>query len=484
MLRSLRVRILAMTAVLVLVSIGAVGLFSRQLSLSQFRRYVEAGDRSQGERLRSLLLAHWTDRGGWEGVGPLLDRLSGSTGRPLVLVGPDGGVIALAPSTLAGARVRVRSDGAVSLTTREEGDHVEEREVVIVGPRVAVNGPGGASLGTLYVLPPLDRGPDQGPRSFDATLSRSLALAILAAGAVAMIAAFALSRRILRPVEALTSAARRLAGGDLAQRVKVSSGDEIGDLARAFNAMAAAVARAEELRRGLVADVAHELRTPLTNIRCQLEAIQDGLAAPDRSAIDSLHEETMLLKRLVDDLQDLALAEAGELRLDRADLSVPAELEKAAAAFQAGARENGIALTVEAGDALPAVFADAERLGQILRNLLSNALAHTPAGGRIVIRAGRRGDSVEITVRDSGPGISPEHLPLVFERFYRTDASRSRATGGAGLGLAIVRQLARAHGGEVRAESVPGSGASFHVLLPAAAPSSSQDLHNLPLRSR
>ena len=292
-----------------------------------------------------------------------------------------------------------------------------------------------------------------------------LAAAAVCAGA-ALLLTLVLSRRIFGPVEALTSAARAMAGGDRAVRVEVRSGDEVGELGDAFNAMTQAIATSERLRRRLIGDVAHELRTPLTNIRAQLEAIQDGLAEPASPAIDSLHEEAMLLSRLVEELQDLAVAEAGEMRLDRGDVALGEAMASAAAAFELRVRTGGVSIRVDVPDGIPRVSADRQRLAQVFRNLLANALAHTPAGGNIVLEAKAVGGAAEISVRDSGCGISGEDLPFIFDRFYRADASRSRETGGTGLGLPIVRQIVFAHGGSIRAESEPGRGAAFVFTLP------------------
>jgi len=212
--------------------------------------------------------------------------------------------------------------------------------------------------------------------------------------------------------------------------------------------------------------VAHELRTPLTNIRGQLEALQDGLTAPDRRTIDSLHEDARLLERLVDDLQDLALAEAGQLALHPAPLSMREAALRSAAALEPRAKAGGIEIAVEVPDD-SVVLADRDRVGQVLSNLIGNAITHTPAGGRIAISAQRRNGAVETSVADTGTGIPAEHLRHVFDRFYRTDPSRARSSGGTGLGLAIVRQLIRAQNGEVAATSEPGRGTVISFSLPA-----------------
>jgi signal transduction histidine kinase len=295
-----------------------------------------------------------------------------------------------------------------------------------------------------------------------------LLLAAGVAGLAAVLLTLVLSRRILRPVEALTAAAQRMEKGDLSQRVEVHSQDEIGELARAFNAMADGLARLEELRRNMVTDVAHELRTPLSNIRGYLEALQDGVVEPKPEVIDSLHEEAMLLNRLVDDLRELTLAEAGQLKLERRPVA-PADLvDRALEAARAQAEAKGIALQADLPEDLPLVDVDSQRIGQVLGNLLSNALTHTPPGGKVVVVARAKQLAVEVSVSDTGEGIPLERLPYIFERFYRADRSRSRATGGTGLGLSIAKQLVEAHGGRISVASQVGQGTTFTFTLPVA----------------
>ncbi|WP_036326247.1 sensor histidine kinase [Microbispora sp. ATCC PTA-5024] len=271
--------------------------------------------------------------------------------------------------------------------------------------------------------------------------------------------------RLVRPLRALTHAARQMADGDVSARVEVAGGDEIGRLADAFNAMARRREQLEELRKDMVSDVAHELRTPLSNIRGWLEATEDGLVAPDRALMSSLLEEAALLQHVVDDLQDLAVADAGELTLHRRPMYVHELLDQVATAHRGGADGTGVHLSVEV-EGEPSVAADPVRLRQAVGNLVSNAVRHTPPGGRVALRAREEGADLVIEVADTGVGISPEDLPLVFERFWRVEKSRSRRTGGSGLGLPIVRKLVEAHGGSVSAASVPGEGSVFTIRLP------------------
>ena len=318
-------------------------------------------------------------------------------------------------------------------------------------------------------------GTRMGEDVFIRSVNRSLLTAIIAAGAVATILTLTLARRILGPVSALTQAVRRMETGDLRQRVKVETTDELGVLAHAFNAMADGLARTEQLRRQLVTDVAHELRTPLTNIQGYIEALQDGVADPSPIVLDSIHEEAMLLNRLVEDLQDLALVEAGQLKLVRQAVAPADLILRAVTSMQSPAADKQIVLQVEMPEALPLVYADRERIGQVLHNLLDNAITHTPAAGKISVSARVSGPEVEVSVQDSGSGIAYQDLPNVFERFYRADRSRARATGGFGLGLAIVKQLIEAHGGRVWVRSTVGVGSTFLFTLPiASAPETTQ----------
>jgi two-component system sensor histidine kinase BaeS len=293
---------------------------------------------------------------------------------------------------------------------------------------------------------------------WDLSGAARLRIALLAAVvlAVALALSALLAGHVVRPLRTMAAAARRAGDGDLAARVPAERrADEVGELARAFNTMAARREQSEDARRRLVSDVSHELRTPIANVRGWLEAAQDGLATLDRQLVDSLHEETLHLQRLTDDLHDLALAEAGELRLSPVAIDLGEMLSQVALSF-ASPR-----LTVDCEPGAT-VSADPVRLRQVVLNLLANALRHTPDDGSVVL-AGSPGT---ITVTDTGEGISADDLPHVFDRFRRVDPSRTRATGGTGLGLAIVKQIVDAHGGSVTIESVVGEGTTVTVRIP------------------
>lgn len=301
------------------------------------------------------------------------------------------------------------------------------------------------------------------------------------AGAAALVLALTVGAsvlvgaRLVRPLRALTGAAQRMRDGEDTAPVLVTADNEIGRLAATFNDMSAHRARLEAQRKAMVSDVAHELRTPLSNIRGWLEAAQDGVAEPDPAFIASLHEEAVQLQHIIDDLQDLAQADAGALRLHTEPVRTEELLAQVAAAHQARAETAGVTLTVLPSPPdrpVPELTADPVRLRQAIGNLVSNAVRHTPSGGTVTLRAygSGAGDAVLVDVSDTGTGIPAEDLAHVFDRFWRGEKSRSRRTGGSGLGLAIVRKLTEAHGGSATAVSVPGEGSVFTLRLPADRP--------------
>jgi len=463
-MRSLRARLLATAVLVAAVAVTASALFSRRVVTNEYQRLVLGAHPVELEPLVQSL-GDAASRSTWPADADARLAAEGRRlGRALLLLGPSGRTLAASTPALRDAQVQFGPGGAVRIAApanAARGFALELRSP----PRVTLRA-GDREIGTLLVLPERDVPAANGP-PFLRTVDRGFLIGGLLAIAIGAALMMLLASRITGPVEALTGAVRRMEGGDLSPRVNVSGDDEVAALARAFNGMAAALDRSQALRRQMTADVAHELRTPLANLRAQVEAMQDGLLAPDAAALASLHEEVAILARLVDDLQQLADAESGALRLEPAPVTARTALETAAAGFQTAASAGGVALEVLADPALT-TRADPVRLGQILRNLTANALTHTPPGGRVRLSAAPNGSGVVFTVEDTGVGIPPEHLPHVFERFYRADPSRSRATGGAGLGLAVVRQLVVAHGGTVVADSAPGRGTRMTFTLPPA----------------
>jgi signal transduction histidine kinase len=478
-LRSLRLRLILLTAFVAVSGLTAAALLSREGVRTEYKRLVTSETAARVGDAASVLEAWLRQTGSFAAADSVLARLSGPASGGLLLIAPDGSVLAASSPGIRAARVQREPNGALSITSEVRDGRVVSlrREMLLGGPRAEIRGPDGVLRGTLYRLPP--RIPGDSPEApgaragelpFIASVSRWLVLAAAISGVLAILLAFMLSRRILGPVEALTAAVRKMESGDLSQRVPVRSSDEIAELTRAFNGMAESLEENEASRKRLLGDVAHELRAPLTNLQCQIEAVRDGLAAPDDAAMRSLHEETLLLGRLVNDIQDLALAEAGRLPLHPERVHTPAAVDSALNAVAPLAQERGVALRTSAAGS-PDVHADPARLAQILRNLLANAIAATPPGGSIEVGGGAEDGMAWIAVTDTGRGISPEHLPRVFDRFYRADQDRARATGGAGLGLSIVKQLVEAQGGHVAVESEVGRGSTFRFTLPRSGAS-------------
>jgi signal transduction histidine kinase len=305
--------------------------------------------------------------------------------------------------------------------------------------------------------------------AFQDAVQTALVIAIAAAALAAIVASIALSTRLSRPIGRLAQASRRIASGRYAERVPVSSDDEIGQLADSFNTMAASLETTERRRLQLVGDVAHELRTPLATLDGYLEGLEDGVIKPAAPTWKLLRGETARLSRLVNDLQDLWRAEAKQLVLRMEPVDVSALVSAAIERYTAPAAERRIGLRLEADPTIPTVSADRDRLVQVLDNLLSNAIRYTADETVVTVRVRGLANTVTLSVEDQGPGLTDEQRERVFERFYRVDPSRSRAVGGSGIGLAIAKALVELMGGRIWAESEgTGRGATFSVTLPTA----------------
>jgi two-component system sensor histidine kinase BaeS len=457
----LRTRLFLVVGALLAASILVSAVLSRQLTLVEVREFVTTaaapGDaRMILERAAAAALIEEPQR------SSALAAIEEATGRRVLIFDTAGRIVAATSPELAAAQVRELGDGVFVGTVKMQDADAEIR--VRGAPTRVVRTREGSQL-SILLLPPIEDGPGrviaQRVGGVPGWVWTTMAILVVAVPLV-----FAVSKRILGPVSAMTAAARRMRQGDLSVKVEARGDDELAELARAFNEMAARLAETERLRKQMVSDVAHELRSPVTNLRCTLEAIQDGLAVPDRASIDGLHDETLFLQRLIADLEEMALADAGQLTLRMGRVEIGALLQRVAGSVASSA---GATIALDAAPGLAPVHADADRIEQVLRNLILNARTHTPADGRIEVRARQDGGWLQIDVVDSGSGIEADHLPHVFDRFYRADRSRSRATGGAGLGLAIARQLVTAHGGTITASSEgAGRGATFSVRLPAA----------------
>jgi len=443
MIHSLRFRLIAAFTLVILVTIGTVFFLINQATQSEIRRFGERVDQMRADRIGVELSHYYSRQGDWRGIQSFVEQWGNIYGQQIILTDANGMVVADSKEDLLGKLYEPDSPGRLILSPRQAG-----------------------AIGTLYITP-------KSSPEVDFTSLQILFKAIgrffiwggLIAIAIALIMTFFLSRRILGPIQTLTSTARRLGQGDLSQRVESHDKSEVGELAQTFNSMASDLERAEQLRRNITADVAHELRTPLSNIQGYLEAVQDGVIKPDGDTIHSLLEEAALLSRLVDDLQELSLAEAGELKLVCQAENITELINLTVSSVQPQVATKGLSISVNLPDRLPPANIDRHRISQVLRNLLENAVAHT-TGGDITVTAAQKGSWLEISVADTGEGIPAEDLPNIFERFYRVDKSRTRATGGSGLGLTIARRLVEAHGGTIQVQTEPGKGSRFSFTVP------------------
>lgn len=306
-------------------------------------------------------------------------------------------------------------------------------------------------------------------QSFLYTIFEILLIATAAAVGAAVIVSTFTARRIVRPLEEMAQASGRIASGDYGERVPVPGEDELGQLVASFNHMAETLERTEARRMELIADVAHELRTPLSGIRITLEGLIDGVVPAEAETYQRMQREVARLQRLGHDLEELSRAEAGQIQLDLRAAAPAAMARGAAERLESQFAGKGVQLAVDVPADLPQVRADTNRVMQVLLNLLGNALQYTPEGGQVALSARREGAMVAFSVRDTGIGIPAEHLPHVFERFYRVDKSRSRIGGGSGIGLTIARHLVEAHDGRITASSAgAGQGSTFTFTLPLA----------------
>jgi signal transduction histidine kinase len=434
----------------VLVAVGGATLVTRQITTSEFRR-LRLGEMlgAVDQALVQSLADYYASHGNWEGVASILSpgRGSGRAGRgngpPLILVNADGRVVV----DTAGDEVGVQ----LSSPQLASGE-----PILVNGKRVGTLLIGGVGAGVL----------SQADQTFLAQVQQALIIGGLGGVGVALMIGFVLFRGITAPLRRLTRAIAAVAQGDLSVQVPVPAqgGDEVSQLGQAFNRMTLELARSDQLRRNMTADIAHELRTPLTVIQGNLEAVLDGVYPADSEHLEPVLRKTQLLRRLVDDLRTLALADAGELVQNRAPLDLGRLTKRVVADFQTQAQAAGVTLTGVVPAQLPVVAADALRIEQVVGILLDNALKHTPAGGWIRAEVHAAPDEIRASVQDSGTGIAPEALPRLFERFYRTRTEQPAE--GSGLGLAIAKAIVSAHDGRIWAESTLGTGTTVTFALP------------------
>ena len=442
--------------IVILVSVALVYFLTARALTADFAEFREQSKKDLARQICCLLAEYRMITGSWVGVDRLL-----STQYSVIV---EGQLVVRRTSLVGGSFSLANETGRVFISTEQDrvGTVLSEQEIVDGIPIES----DGSRLGSL-LLGGIGSVLDPAEEEFLGSVSQSALIGGGIASGIAFLLSALLITQVLSPLRLLSRATERIAHGDLPQRVTLKARDEFGRLGESFNRMIDNLRRSETIRQTMTADIAHELRTPVTIIQGSLEAILDGVYQPTTETIAPIYEEILHLGGLIDDLRDLALAEAGELRLDKEPTDLVALVEQVTETVRASV-EQVPTLYVEADSALLKLSVDPKRIHQVLSNLLSNALRVTPRDGEIRVELSRQGEEVELRVSDSGPGIAAEDLPHLFERFYRGDRARSRSAGGSGLGLAIARQWVEAHGGRIWVENRETGGARFVVRLPVA----------------
>lgn len=446
-MRSISLKLTLAFLVVALLSVVVVALAVGGLARREFDRFVASRDQVE---LADRAAEYYALNGSWDGLR------AGSNGRwpsrspamrqEVWLLDADGNIIFGAPGDRTGRDLSALPSLPIAVDDE------------VVGTLVFAENPMIAS-----VRQPLEQ-------AYVRTINRSVLLSAVVAGLLALVLGSVLAYTIARPVRELTDATQAVAQGDLGRQVPVRSRDELGRLGASFNRMSADLARANQARQQMTADIAHDLRTPLSVILGYTEALSDGKLQGNPAMYAAMHGQSLHLNRLIDDLRTLSLADAGQLSLQPAAVSPCDVLIQTARAYQPQAEAKSVALRTECADTCPALWADADRVMQVLGNLVSNALRHTPAGGEVTLAAAGVGDCVQLSVKDTGSGIAAEELPYIFDRFYRGDKAR-QADGATGLGLAIARSLVEVQQGQISAHSAPGQGTEFVITLPQSATS-------------
>jgi signal transduction histidine kinase len=465
-IHSLRFRLMVAFILVILVTIGTASYFVARNTWIAVNQMQENNNAIRTARIQSLLSYYYLINGSWNNSQDLVDQLYAMDEIPITLTDPNEVVVAATDSTLLGKIYKTSTQSIpLSFTVINRLSQPSDSQPRLQNNLNAPPAPGASEViyGYLYINYPSTT---LMTIFVSSTVNRFLLWGAILAIAIALIFTFFFSQTISSPVRALTASARKLGKGDFSQRVKAKGKDELAELANTFNSMAANLERIETLRKNMVADVAHELRTPLSNVAGYLEAIRDEVVQPDKATISSLSEEVDLLTKLVEDLQELTLADAGELRLAKQPDDMINLIQQSVKAVQVKAKDKNLEVTAELPDELPIINIDYYRISEVLRNLVANAMIHTPSGGKVVVSVQHEEKFIKVSVIDTGEGIPAEDLPNMFERFYRVNKSRARADGGSGLGLTITKRIVEAHGGTIGVKSELGKGSIFTFTLP------------------
>ncbi len=468
--------------VVVSVIMGAVAIWINQSANAEFRKYITLREvRVPGSGVQELV-EYYQRRGSWQdvesllaegvslgydGKGMLLGATLAETGLPeKAMKQPD---VLLAD---AGGRVIFDSTG------KGKGQLLDRREMAYAWPITQTDDGDVADevhpIGYLLLFYPVNALLSEQEQQFLDRVQEILLVGTSLAVILILVVGALLNRRLNAPLQRLAAAARAVAAGDLDQQVEAGGSVEVAQVGRAFNEMTAALQEAETLRQNMMADVAHELRNPLSVLQGNLWAILNDAYPLEKAEISRLYDETRLLSRLVEDLRELALADAGQLDLNLQPTDVAQVIDRTVDTLALAAEVQDVSLSAQLPDDLAPIQADPDRVAQVLRNLLVNALRHTPPGGSVTVSAAAKVGALEIAIADTGEGIAPEELPHVFERFWRADPARARSgigaekrlAGGTGLGLAVAQSLVEAQGGRIWVESTLGQGTVFRFTLP------------------
>ena len=446
-MRSISTKLILAFLSIGIISVTVIFLTARWNTRQEFIRFLTDQDRNN---IVAQLTEYYENNGTWVGADVDLYPSSGHQG-------PGGGPPRRIPFILTDAK------GSVLIANERYtvGDKVSASALNQGVPLTE----DGKVVGVLVPMPM----PFQGqPREveFIQRINLYLLYGALVGMVIALLLGVILSRTLTNPIRELTRATHAVSEGDLSQQVPVRSKDELGELAQAFNKMSAELSRSINARKQMTADIAHELRTPLSLILGHAEAVHDGVLPPSNENFEIIREEAARLEHLINDLRMLSLADAGELSIQVETVEPQRLFHEVAALYQYQAQKRNISLEMDIAPQLPLIEVDPGRMTQVLTNILDNALRHTPEGGRILLTAQEAESMVEFSVQDSGLGLNGEEADRIFERLYRADPSRYREDGGSGLGLAIAKSIVQAHGGQISAESEPGSGLKIRIRLP------------------
>jgi two-component system OmpR family sensor kinase/two-component system sensor histidine kinase BaeS len=480
MKNSLWLKLMAAFIVVILIGGSIDAYFVSRVTQTQFSQYISSNGQAWAQSLAPGFGEYYAQNGSWSGVEVLLQNpwqtMSGNNmmwgmgnggmmGDDMWGMGMDNGMM-MDTWGMMGFRLLLADVKGVVVADSSNsalGFELKDSDLNAGVPVLVANN----QVGTI--LPVLQDAEIASPaNSFVQAINHTTWQAAGGAALIALVLGSLLFRQIVAPVKTLTHAAQRVAAGDLNQRIAVTSQDEIGQLAQAFNQMADSLDEGQTLRKNLIADVAHELRTPVSVLQGNLEGILDGVLPMNMEEIAALRDETALLSRLIGDLRVLSLAESGQLNLEKKLTDITSLISKSMETFKLEAEAKDISLILDFDKEMPKIHIDSDRIEQVIRNLVGNALRYTDSGGEVKVKVVKEmPDEISVLVQDTGAGISQEDLPYLFDRFYRADKSRNRTQGGSGIGLAIVKQLVEAHDGRISVESEgPNKGASFILSLP------------------